>query len=409
LLDDEKGGFFRIQPLGKFSSEQRYLENTNILSCEFKTETGWAQLYDFMPVASQELFEKELHIIHRCLKVKQGRMDFRLECLPRPEYAREVPEIEREGNLFRIRSGSSEFSLILKLKDYQLKQGPAGSIVVEFSLQEDQSAHFDFVYGDKEPDEINFCELEETQKFWLNWLNNCIAGQCRSWGEHTALVNRSLLVLKLLTFQPTGAISASATTSLPEAIGGERNWDYRFSWIRDASFTLKALFNFGHLSEADSFIRWLYQTFQKHGSRNLQIMYSLRGESDLKEKILSHLKGYRDSRPVRIGNDAFQQEQWDIYGEVMDTALRLSDYIGKIDQKLWSFFEEICNLALKNWTHPDYGIWEVRSTRAHFVYSKVMCWVALDRGIKIARRYGFSAPLDRWEKERAPRMAMIES
>jgi GH15 family glucan-1,4-alpha-glucosidase len=213
------------------------------------------------------------------------------------------------------------------------------------------------------------------------------------------MVNRSLLVLKLLTFQPTGAIAAAATTSLPEVIGGERNWDYRFSWIRDASFTLKALFNLGHISEADGFIHWLHKVYKKYGSHNLQIMYSLSGRRNIAEKALSHLKGYKDSRPVRIGNKAFRQEQWDIFGEIMDSALRLSDYVGKIDENLWPFFRDICNLAIESWQKPDYGIWEVRNGPFHFVHSKAMCWVALDRGIKIAKRYGFDAPLDKWKMD----------
>ena len=190
------------------------------------------------------------------------------------------------------------------------------------------------------------------------------------------------------------------TTSLPEAIGGERNWDYRYTWLRDASFTLKALFALGHVSEADSFIRWLHDIYRNNGSRNLQIMYSIHGQQALEEKSLTHLAGYRNSRPVRIGNGAGGQNQWDIYGEVMDAALRLSDYAGKIDEELWPFFRDICEMAIENWRKPDDGIWEVRNGPYHFVYSKVMCWVALDRGITIAGRFGFDAPLARWSKER---------
>jgi GH15 family glucan-1,4-alpha-glucosidase len=400
LLDDEKGGFFKIQPEGSFESEQRYIKDTNILSCVFKTETGQAELVDFMPISTQELFYKGDHIIHRCLKVISGTMDFKLECLPRPRYASELPFIEKNDNLFRIMAKREVFTFIAKTENYEVIENKNSGIIIRFSLREGQSAHFDFIYGDRQQSETDMCGFEETHKFWVDWLHNCITTRGFSLGEYTDMINRSLLALKLLTFQPTGAIAAAATTSLPESIAGQRNWDYRFTWLRDASFTLKALFSLGHISEADSFIRWLHGTYQKYGSRKLQIMYSLKGESNLAEKTLDHLKGYKNSKPVRVGNTAFGQNQWDIYGEIMDAALRLSDYAGKIDENLWPFFRDICNLAVRNWRRPDEGIWEVRNGPFHFVYSKVMCWVALDRGIKIARRYGFDAPLEKWQKEK---------
>jgi GH15 family glucan-1,4-alpha-glucosidase len=400
LLDDERGGFFKIQPRGKFDSEQEYIKDANILSCTFKTQTGQAKLFDFMPVSTQELFDKEEHIIHRCLKGISGSVDFELGCAPRPQYASKLPYIEKKGNTFKIKTKDELFTLILKIENYEVKEDNSGEIVVHFSLKEGQRAHFDFIYGDRGLQDVLQCSFKDTEKFWHDWLHSCIGQRCSFLAEYTDMVNRSLLTLKLLTFQPTGAIAAAATTSLPEYIGAGRNWDYRFTWIRDASFTLKALFALGHITEADSFIRWLHGVYQRYGSRDIQIMYSLEGESRLKEEKLEHLKGYKNSRPVRIGNNAYKQSQWDIYGEVMDTALRLSDYAGKIDKRLWPFFKDICNLAVQNWRKPDYGIWEVRSGTNHFIYSKVMCWVALDRGIKIARRYGFEAPLLKWEEER---------
>lgn len=400
LLDDEKGGFFRIQPRERFDSEQTYIKDTNVLSCTFKTETGKAQLINFMRITTQEMFQEEDHVIHQCLVVHSGTIDFTLECFPRPGNATELPRIEKKGNVFTIRAKKEIFTLIVKIENYQVIKDNNHGVTIHFSLQEQQAAHFDFVYGEKQPVELEICSFEETHTFWVDWIHTCIAGRCFQLGEYTDKINRSLLALKLLTFKPTGAIAAAPTTSLPECIGGERNWDYRFTWIRDASFTLKALFSVGHIDESDGFIRWLHETYQRHGSRNLQIVYSLKGESKLMEKILSHLKGYKDSRPVRIGNAAYEQHQWDIYGEIMDAALRLSDYVGRIDENLWPFFKDICNLAVQNWQKPDFGIWEVRNGPFHFVYSKVMCWVALDRGIKIAGRYGFDSPGEKWEKER---------
>lgn len=400
LLDDEKGGLFKIQPKNHFKSEQVYIKDTNILSCTFDTETGKAQLIDFMPVSSEELFDKKDHVIHRCLKVTSGNMDFILEFSPRPQYAKGLPKITKENDAFKVRLKGEIFTLTLKLREYEIKEMGNAGLIVQFSLKQDESAHFDFIYGDIKLEETGDCAFEETGKYWLDWISSCVGEKCLFWAEYNDMINRSLLVLKLLTFQPTGAIAAAATTSLPESVGSERNWDYRFTWLRDASFTLKAMFALGHVREADSFIRWLHTTYKRYRSRNLQIMYSLEGESKLIEIILSHLKGYRDSRPVRIGNGAFKQNQWDIYGEVMDSALRLSDYAGRIDEALWPFFMDICNLAARDWKEPDEGIWEVRNGKSHFVYSKVMCWVALDRGIKIAERYGFSAPLDGWREER---------
>ena len=206
------------------------------------------------------------------------------------------------------------------------------------------------------------------------------------------------LVLKLLYYNPTGTIAAAATTSLPEEIGGTRNWDYRYTWVRDTSFTLQALFNLGHLSETHRYLRWIEKLLSEHGAGKMQIMYGLRGEEDLPEEELLHLDGYKGSRPVRIGNGAAKQRQLDIYGEIMDAALKLSDYVGKIDIKIWSLLRDVCDYAVEHWQEKDSGIWEVRDGPYHFVYSKVMCWVALDRGITIAKRYGFPANLKTWKE-----------
>jgi GH15 family glucan-1,4-alpha-glucosidase len=400
LLDNENGGYFRIQPQDDFEVEQGYIGDTNILRSLFTTKSGQAELIDFMPAGKEEMFEKGEHSIHRCLKVVKGRVEFTLECIPRPNYASIMPIIQRKENTFLIRVKNEVFTFTVDAENYDVVEDEKNEITIYIVLNKGEAAHFEFIYGDKEQDSKRPCPVERTARFWYEWVSNCIAGKCTFLGEYAPLINRSLLALKLLTFQPTGAIAAAATTSLPEAIGGVRNWDYRFSWIRDASFTLKALFSLGYVAEADSFIRWLHTTYQKHGSQKLQIMYSLEGDNLLFEKELLHLRGYKDSKPVRTGNAAFKQSQWDIYGEIMDTALRLSDYVGKIDGALWPFFRDICNLALNNWHEPDDGIWEVRSGPFHFVYSKVMCWVALDRGIKIASRYGFDAPLKKWERER---------
>lgn len=396
VLDDELGGFFSIKPSGKFTSIREYIPETNILSCIFSTSTGQVQLLDFMPVENTR--ENLLPTgIHRCIKALDGSVKLELTFAPRPDYARIKPVIVKDKDCFTVTSG--ELSLYLRFVGPEYQENGTGSdtLRLTFVLSEGESAHIDLLT--EPPQETSVCPFETTRGFWEEWIRFCMGERCVWLGEYTPLIHRSLLALKLLTIQPTGAIAAAATTSLPESVGGERNWDYRFTWLRDASFTLKAFFSLGHVNEADSFIQWLHATYMKHGSRHLQIMYSIQGEHAFEEQTLKHLKGYRDSKPVRTGNAALSQNQWDIYGEVMDAALRLSDYAGRIDEKLWPFFKDICEMAIENWRKPDDGIWEVRNGPHHFVYSKVMCWVALERGITIANRYGFSAPLERWSRE----------
>ena len=399
LLDDNKGGFFCICPSEKFTSSREYIPDTNILALSFRTFGGQATLFDFMPVENTRLPQRPQGI-HRCLRCDGGSMEFVLTLAPRPGYGMQIPTIIEEDGRFLVTVNDPTLYLLLSAPAYRTEGVGSDTLTLTFTLQQGESAHFDLVLPPFNPGEKLPCPFESTKAYWEEWLHFCIGGRCSWLGEFTPLIHRSLLALKLLTFQPTGAIAAAVTTSLPEDIGGERNWDYRFTWLRDASFTLKALFALGHVSEADSFIRWLHDIYRKNGSRNLQIMYSIQGEHALEEKSLTHLSGYRNSRPVRIGNGAWGQNQWDIYGEVMDAALRLSDYAGKIDEELWPFFRDICEMAIENWRKPDDGIWEVRNGPYHFVYSKVMCWVALDRGITIAGRFGFDAPLARWSKER---------
>jgi len=400
LLDDEKGGHFSIRPKPVFSARQEYLPDTNILACTFTTAGGEAVLFDFMPVETEHLLAVERHRIHRCLTVRSGRIEFLMTFSPRPDYARITPDLLLEPRTITVSGAEHPMWLVHSLDDYRVVENKSGTVTLSFSLEESQSARFNVVYGEHDTPPAVLCNLQRNIEFWRGWLHSCLGDKCRFPDKHRETINRSLLALKLLTFSPTGAIAAASTTSLPEAVGSERNWDYRYTWLRDASFTLKAFFSLGHITEADSFIRWLHTVYRRHGGENLRIMYSLEGEFLLHEKELDHLKGYRNSRPVRLGNEAHTQNQWDIYGEVMDAALRLSDYAGKIDEKLWPFFRDVCTLAMNNWKKPDDGIWEVRNGPAHFVYSKVMCWVALDRGIAIAKRYGFKAPLQRWIEER---------
>lgn len=397
LLDDQRGGYFRVRPSGKFQAEQRYLKDTNILIHDLRTGEGEAELLVFMPAGLEGGEGKDIRGIHTCLRLRRGKMDFSVEFRPRPGYARDRPELDRNGDLFTVAARSGSFTFRVQAESYELKEISPRGLELDLSLEEGQSAHFDIAAGEISADSLPPCSLETTRRFWVDWLDSSLVRRVKPPPELEGMINRSLLTLKLLIYAPTGAVAAAATTSLPEAIGGERNWDYRFSWIRDASFTLKALFNYGYIGEARAYVRWLQRTYKRSGSRNLRIMYSLRGGDRLEERELEYLDGYRGSRPVRIGNSAYRQNQWDVYGEIMDAALVLSDYAGKVDESLWPFFVDICNQAAVKWKDPDEGIWEVRNGPFHFVYSKAMCWAALDRGLKIARRYGFDAPAGEWE------------
>jgi len=355
LLDDEKGGFFSIQPEGAFTAKQEYVSDTNVLASTFTTTGGEAVLFDFMPASSEQSPDSNEDRIHRCILMQSGSSDFVLHFSPRPDYAKTVPVITNAKGMITAIAGTYSLSLVHSLDSFRVIEQKEGSIALSFRLNAGEKAHFNLIYGNENQDMPLICNLQDTIDFWREWLRGCFGQNCALTGSYRPMINRSMLTLKLLTFHPTGAIAAAATTSLPETIGGGRNWDYRFTWLRDASFTLKAFFALGHIAEADRFIRWLHTTYRQYGSKTLNIMYSLHGEHMLAEETLDHLKGYRNSKPVRIGN-----------------------------------------LAKQNWQKPDDSIWEVRNGPAHFVYSKVMCWVALDRGISIAKRFGFKAPLKEW-------------
>jgi GH15 family glucan-1,4-alpha-glucosidase len=402
ILDDEKGGRFSVSPVGEgWQSTAMYEPGTNVLVTTFRTPSGLLKLTDFMPVhpGVERGAEKERHEIFRLAQCTEGEVRVRAYFDPQFDYARAEAYLRREGNGILASSEGGE-SLYLASSEEMTISGCVCE--AEFSLSEGQGAWLNMTYGPSSGEGLDPARaekaLEETEDYWREWLRKSETGRPLDLGKYKDMVERSALVLKLLYYAPTGTIAAAPTTSLPEEIGGMRNWDYRFTWIRDASFTLRALFNLGHLSETEGYLRWITGVLREHGTGRLQIMYGLRGEEDLREEELPHLAGYRGSRPVRIGNAAARQRQLDIYGEIMDAALKLSDYVGKIDPGAWPYLRGICDHVVKHWGEKDSGIWEVRGGPWHFVYSKVMCWLALDRGTTIARRYGFPADLDRWER-----------
>ncbi len=403
LLDDKKGGRFSISPLDDWDSVAEYIPETNILTTKFRTRTGVVQITDFMPIpfGGEEELEEEQHELYRLVEVAKGQVDVGAVFEPLFDYARARISLEKRNGAIVAR-GNDESIVLSATHDLTLSDGKA---VAKWSISEGEEVWLHLRYGANEPVELDreraATALRETEAYWQSWLKKSETGRTIDLGHYCKMIDRCALVLKLLYYNPTGTIAAAATTSLPEDIGGVRNWDYRYTWVRDTSFTLQALFNLGHLSETQGYLRWIERLLSEHGAGNMQIMYGLRGEADLHEEEFPHLDGYKGSRPVRIGNGAASQRQLDIYGEIMDAALRLSDYVGKIDFELWPFLRGICDYVVEHWQDRDSGIWEVRGGPYHFVYSKMMCWVALDRGLTIARRYGFPADLKEWEEIKA--------
>src|SRR5262245_20977257 len=399
VLDDQRGGRFQIAPAREGAShKQLYFPDTNVLITRFLTPDGVGEVTDFMPVEARAAERAESRVI-RLVNVVRGTMTFRVICRPAFDYARAAHEvvIEAGGALFQ---GPG---LTLRLATGVPLQQDGTAAVAEFALNEGETATFALGgQGEREAGTAILSTLEadrlfrQTVDFWHRWL-----GRSTYRGRWREMVNRSALTLKLLTFDPTGAIVAAPTSSLPEVIGGGRNWDYRYTWIRDASFTLYGLLRIGFTEEARAFMGWLANRARElDPDGSLQIVYSIEGRHQLPEQMLDHLEGYRASRPVRIGNAAYAQLQLDIYGELMDAVYLFNNYGTPISYDLWVHLRRLVNWVVDHWHQPDEGIWEVRGGRRHFVYSKLMCWVALDRALRLADRRSLPADRERWLKAR---------
>lgn len=409
ILDVEKGGHFRIKPRESSLGQQTYVNNTNILQTTFETPSGVITITDFMPLTEHP---DPLHqVILRKVACLQGSVDLEIEFKPRFDYARAVPSVERapEG----VVAPWQDHVLFLQSPyPLQIRGEEARGI---YSINEGETQWFALRYGDRDPLSSEECEglLDTSTKFWLEWAHDCQRDRCifrGPWHDH---VVRSGLLLKLLTHPQTGAIAAAPTTSLPEVIGGVRNWDYRFAWIRDASFTVQSLYNLGHVEEARQYFQWLRGLCREFGDHedhlHIQVMYGLHGEQDLEEHELDHLAGHRGSAPVRVGNAAAQQIQLDVYGELVNAFYETRRYGEETSPGDWQFIRKIANTASETWDTVDSGIWEVRGGPTHFTYSKLMCWVALDRSLKMAETQGFEAPLEEWKRSRAAvRKAILE-
>jgi GH15 family glucan-1,4-alpha-glucosidase len=393
LLDAERGGSFRIDPaLDGARHRQLYLPDSNILLTRFLSADGVAEISDFMPVEAAE----NAHNLIRRVKTVRGETRFTMRCAPRFDYGRGTHRCERdEGGILFIWDGMS-----IRLRSSVLMEIDGPDAVATFTLRADESASFilEDAHAQLACDADGYVAhaFKSTLNYWREWI-----GHCRYQGRWREAVNRSALTLKLLVSAPHGSLVAAPTFGLPEAIGGARNWDYRYTWIRDASFTVYALMRLGYTEETGAFIRWIEDRCRelKPGGM-LQIMYRIDGRPDLREESLDHLRGYLDSRPVRIGNGAAQQLQLDIHGELMDSVYLYNKWGHEISHDFWAALVRVVEGVVEHWREADAGIWETREGPQEFLYSRLMCWVAVDRGVRLARKRSLPAPLARWEEVR---------
>jgi GH15 family glucan-1,4-alpha-glucosidase len=397
ILDHEKGGHFRIWAEGEDAThKQFYWPGTNVLVTRCFAEHGAAELTDFMPVVDEEASESasRRQLIRR-VTAARGRIEMRMRCRPAFDYARADHAVKRVtgGVLFR----STDLALSLKATVPLTIDG--GEASARFTLEEGHSAVFVLSQLTEEISEATELDEDEaetafrqTVAYWRQWLR-----QCRYAGRWREMVERSALALKLMTYAPSGAIVAAPTCSLPEGIGGERNWDYRYTWIRDSAFTIYAFLRLGFRKEAERFMHFVAKLCREaNPDGSLQIMYGIDGRKELTEEVLDHLDGYRGSKPVRIGNGAYDQLQLDIYGELMDGAYLYNKHGAPISYDLWLSLRACVDWVCDNWQLDDEGVWETRGGRQQFVYSKLMCWVAVDRGVRLADKRSFPCDRNRW-------------
>jgi GH15 family glucan-1,4-alpha-glucosidase len=398
LLDTDRGGCFELAAAVPATTRQFYLPDTNVLLTRFFAEDGVGELQDFMPVGGAAEPQRR-RLIRRVLCVR-GTMPFRARVAPRFGYGMDPHALtEVEAGVVFTAAG-----LTLGLTATVPFEHDGRDVTAEFKLAEGESAVFalDEAGSGAAPRACSGAEAEEllaaTVAFWRSWLS---ASRYR--GRWREVVHRSALTLKLLTYAPTGAIVAAPTTSLPEQIGGQRNWDYRYVWVRDAAFCVYALLRLGFTGEADAFVQFMlrHATPREDGASGpLQVMYGIDGRTELPERELGHLAGYRGSAPVRIGNAAAKQLQLDIYGELMDSVYLYDRWHRPISSAQWDWITTGADWLCDHWDQPDEGIWETRGGPKKFLHSQLMCWVALERAVRLAIRRGLPADLERWRKAR---------
>jgi GH15 family glucan-1,4-alpha-glucosidase len=402
LLDAEAGGSWRICPAGDFSSSRAYRDSSMVLETTFETSSGRALLVDCLPLeeSSDPNIPREVRpgdLVARMVIGVSGHVDMTMRYAPRFDYGYVLPFFKVDGEVVTAVGGPDALDLNA---DVPLTVADA-SVEAEFRISEGEQTSFIARYRPSHEESLpavlpSSCStyVEQTDRFWRDW-----SGRSTYEGPWSTQMQRSLLTLKALTYSPTGGIVAAATTSLPEALGGVRNWDYRYCWLRDATFSLELLLNCGYKAEAVEWRDWLLRAVAGD-PEDLQIMYGVRGERRLLEYELPWLSGYEGASPVRVGNAATEQFQLDVYGEVMD-AFHSARHAG-IDTppEAWALECDIVQFVGEHWRDPDEGIWEVRSGRRHFTHSKVMAWVALDRAVAAVERYGEEGPIDTWKRVR---------
>ena len=402
ILDPEIGGRFRIAPVdGGRDGQQQYVTDTNILETTFTTAAGVVTITDFMPVSGDDDNNPDTpppdppHEIHRVVTCRSGEVPMRCEFRPRHDYARAVPQFraldgQPASTAVQARAAGQSLTLLASIP----LPVDAHGISADFTLAAGQSATFVLAYGAGRVTSLERRrtqrKMDETARYWRNLVRRMDYD-----GLWRNQVVRSFLVLHLMVYPKTGAIVASPTTSLPETIGGSRNWDYRYSWLRDAAFSVDILYRLGDVYGADRYINWLIEQCQLHISRT-RIVYGISPDSSLKEYTLDHLSGFEDSRPVRIGNAASEHLQLDVFGEVIISIHSLLLLHGAIPAEAWEIVEHLAETVMNSWQRKDRGVWEVRGEQQHFVYSKVMCWAALDYAAYIAAAMGRRQLYRRW-------------
>ncbi|QES49530.1 glucoamylase [Streptomyces venezuelae] len=409
LLDREKGGYFRVRPsVEEFATKQMYLPDSAILVTRFMTEAGAGEVVDFMPVTGTTATDR--HRLIRMLRCVRGSMTFEVDIAPRFDYGRKPHglHLTEHGAVFTSEDLNLTVHAVREPGDKRLLNLLSGDKDVRFTLTLEAGQQRGLVLEsapDGPPHSIRLAEFqqlfEETVRYWRSWLRQ--SGYSGRWRE---AVERSAVTLKLMTYAPSGALVAAPTAGLPEQLGGERNWDYRFTWIRDASFSVYALLGLGFKEEATAFIGWLRDRVREKagddgsGTGPLNIMYRVDGSSDLFEETLEHWEGYQRSAPVRIGNGAATQLQLDIYGEALDSIYFAHQRGIQLDHRGWMSLHTILDWLVDHWDQPGEGLWETRGGRQDFTYGRVMSWVAFDRALRLAAASGRPAATERWASER---------
>ena len=393
LLDRTKGGSFGFDVPDGYAVRQSYVPHTNILSTRFASDEGEFEVLDYMPCYRS--FEKEHYLpaeLYRYIRFVKGRPRFRIRYDPAPNYAQGEVRIRRTAGFIESYSSADN-----KDRQYLYSSIPLQAVAGREEIRLEKDEFLLLSYNEKvipidiEREKIEYCR---TLVYWLNWTN-----RTRQYTCYNEVVERSMLVLKLLSYY-NGAMLAALTTSLPETVGEVRNWDYRFCWLRDASMSIETMFRVGHTGAARRFMKFIQSSFMSR--HDYQIMYGIRGERKLTDVILEPLAGYKGSKPVRIGNDAYHQKQNDSFGYLMDLVWQYYRLMpGTLDEieDMWEMVKSILATVAEEWRNPDKGIWEIRGEEQHFVSSKVMCWVALDRGARIAAKLGKEEFAARWREE----------